>query len=121
MDNTQNIINMKDLTDRAEELEDQQNDEGIIEDSDDSEEYYSLIELIKELQGMGGDHKWRGEWYPAYLISDSYFEEYMDEMLEDIGDLPKNLPCYLTITVDYNALKQDYSRVEVDGETYWVR
>jgi hypothetical protein len=42
-------------------------------------------------------------------------------LLEDIGDLPKNLPSYLTITVDYDALQMDYTSVEFDGVTYWYR
>lgn len=45
----------------------------------------------------------------------------MDELLEDIGDIPKDLPCYLTIKVDYVALQQDYSSVEIDDVTYWYR
>ena len=45
----------------------------------------------------------------------------MDELLEDIGDIPRDLPCYLKITVDYDALKQDYSSIDIGNETYWYR
>ena len=115
------IINMEDLTDRADELSSSQNDDGVIENEDAAAEYEALAKLIAELEGLGGDHQWHGDWYPGYLIRDSYFESYMDEMLEDCGDLPKDLPCYLTITIDYAALQQDYSSVEVGGVTYWCR
>lgn len=71
--------------------------------------------------GYGGDHQWEGDWYPVTLIKESYFEEYMDDMLEDCGDIPKNIPPYLTITVDYDALKQDYSEVDFEGDTYYYR
>lgn len=116
--NLEDIIQVEDLTDRIEELED-----GIIEDEDEDEakELDALTALVEELQGMGGDHQWRGNWYPASLIRDSYFENAMDELLEDIGAIPTDIPCYLSITVDYVALQQDYSSVEVDGVTYWCR
>ena len=119
--NLEDVIQVEDLTDRIEELEDCQNDDGIIEDEDEAKEFEALKSLIDDLQGMGGDHQWRGDWYPASLIRDSYFNDAMDELVEDIGDIPKDLPCYLSITVDYVALQQDYSSVEVNGVTYWCR
>ena len=85
------------------------------------EEYETLKSLLEELEGNGGDEQWKGVWYPSSLIRDSYFETYMDEMLEDCGDLPKDLPSYLSITVDYSALQQDYTSIEVEGVTYWYR
>lgn len=84
-------------------------------------EFTALRDLLEEMSGNGGDEQWRGDWYPVSLIRDSYFEQAMDELLEDIGDLPKNLPSYLTITVDYNALQMDYTSVEFEGVTYWYR
>ena len=118
--NLEDMINVEDLTDRIEELEDLQNDDYEIEDPDTQKEFEAITALLEELQGMGGDHQWRGDWYPAYLIRDSHFKDYMDEMLEDCYDLPE-LPSFMTITLDYVALQQDYSSVEVDGVTYWCR
>lgn len=85
------------------------------------QELAELESLLSELQGCGGDEQWEGEWYPLGLIRDDKFPEAMDELLEDIGDLPKDLPCYLKITVDYDALQMDYSSVEFGGHTYWYR
>ena len=90
-------------------------------DDDYKDELDTLGNLLSELCGNGGDHQWKGDWYPVTLIRDSYFEESMDDMLEDIGAMPKDIPCYLTITVDYDALKMDYTSVEFDGVTYWYR
>jgi hypothetical protein len=140
--NLEDNISVEDITDRIEELEeaqealrdefdaDEEND-GVDFDnwvrnqiglsSEEKDELQALTTLIDELEGMGGDHKWRGDWYPANLIRDSYFEDAMNELLDDIGDIPKDLPCYLSITVDYVALQQDYSSVEVNGVTYWCR
>ena len=88
--------------------------------SEEEDEYQSIKTLVEELQGMGGDHQWRGDWYPSTLIRDSYFEESMDEMVADCYSLPE-LPSFMTITLDYVALQMDYSSVEVDGVTYWTR
>ena len=88
---------------------------------EDREELATLESLLNELKGYGGDEQWNGDWYPVTLIRDSYFETAMDELLEDIGEMPKDIPSYLTISVNYDALQQDYSSVEYDGVTYWYR
>ena len=90
------------------------------EESLEAEELKIFMALLEDLKGGGGDEEWRGDWYPSSLINDSYFETVMDELLEDIG-LPKDIPSYLTIVVDYDALREDYSSVEYDGFTYWYR
>lgn len=118
--NLEDMINVEDLTNRIEELEGLQNDDYYIEDVDLQHEFEALAALLDELEGMGGDHQWRGEWYPAYLIRDSYFEYHMDETVFDCYNLPE-LPSFMTITLDYVALQMDYSSVEVDGVTYWCR
>lgn len=89
--------------------------------SDDASEHAIFKTLLEELRGNGVDHQWCGDWYPITLIRDEYFEEAMDDLLEDCGDMPKNIPSYLKITVDYSALQMDYSSVEFDGVTYWYR
>jgi hypothetical protein len=139
--NSADVIDLRDLTERFGELDDERTDliaatteeEADAEDietakanlqqwhDDNDEEYNTLNELLEEMRGNGGDHQWRGDWYPGSMIRDSYFQTAMDELVEDIGDLPKNLPSYLRIEVDYDALQQDYSSVEYDGITYWYR
>jgi hypothetical protein len=89
--------------------------------SEEGEELAKLEEFLSDLCGYGGDEQWNGDWYPVTLINDDHFEEYMDDMLEDCGDLPKNIPAYLKIVVDYDMLKQDYSAVEFEGNTYYYR
>ena len=39
----------------------------------------------------------------------------------DCYTLPKDLPFWMTITYDYDALKQDYTGVDFNGVTYYVR
>jgi hypothetical protein len=79
--------------------------------------------LLDDLRGNGGDERWRGDWYPVTLIRDSHFVEAMQELVSDIGDLPRDIPSYLEIDWDATArnLRVDYSSVEFDGVTYWYR
>lgn len=73
------------------------------------------------MKGNGGDEQWEGDWYPVTLIRESYFEDAMDEMIEDCYELPKDLPFWMNITYDYDALKMDYTTTELDGVTYYYR
>lgn len=115
--NTDNVIDSRDIIERIEELE-----ELIASESTSDEfleyttEYDTLMTLAEECSDYACDWEYGGA-----LIHEDYFEQYMDDMLEDCGDIPKNLPSYLTITVDYDALKQDYTEVDFDGETYYIR
>lgn len=64
------------------------------------------------------------EWvYGLGLIGESYFTEYVEEMLKDIGDLPSDIPHYIAIDWEETAdnIRVDYSEVEYDGETYLFR
>jgi len=90
-------------------------------DSENYAELKSLQDLLESCKRRGGDEQWEGDWYPISLIRDSYFNEAMDEMVEECYTLPKDLPFWMTITYDYEALKQDYTSVEFNGVTYWVR
>ncbi len=129
IDNTQEIIDVRDIIERVEELEsaiqEYENEDGDLELHDEhisqKDELEELRGLLSELAGYGGDEQFEGDWYPSTLIHDDYFETAMDELLEDIGDIPRDLPCYLKITVDYDALQQDYSSVEIHNQTYWYR
>ena len=135
IDNSDDVIDSRDVIARIEELRDElervynefQEDDTAPEmnfdtwlkgqsGDADAQELAALESLAKEAEGYAAD--WQ---HGEALIRDSYFEKYMDEMLEDIGDLPKDLPCYLRIEVDYNALRMDYTQVDFDGVTYWIR
>lgn len=123
--NTDDMIDSRDIVERFEELEAERealagesNDEDRKEwDEENGEELKTLRNLIEQIDGYAGDNASDG----VGLIRDSYFNAAMDELLEDIGDIPKDLPSYLTITVDYKALQMDYTSCEFDGVTYWFR
>lgn len=111
------VIDVRDIIERIEELEADQP----LEDDDELAELDLLKSIMEDLKGNGGDEQWDGDWYPATLIRESYFEEYMDEMVADCYEVPKDLPSFMTITLDYVALKMDYTSTEINGITYLYR
>lgn len=132
------ILDIRELIERYEELESDRDGyvlgapdgtetpdpDGWRDDNpDDAEELDRLEVLFHSLAGYGGDEQWRGDWYPLTLINDDDFVDAMQELCEDIGDLPEGFPAYLVIDWDATAknLQVDYSSVEYDGETYWYR
>jgi len=90
--------------------------ESILTDKDDAEELRILLELADECSSMASD--WE---YGETLIHRSYFEEYMDEMVQDWYTLPADMPSWMSIKLDYDALEQDYSSVDFDGQEYLIR
>lgn len=59
------------------------------------------------------------------LIEEDSFEDYCQELCEDIGDISKDLPWYIKDAIDWeqvaDSLRADYSEVEWDGGTYLWR
>ena len=113
VDNSQDVIDSRDVIDRIEELE-------AIDEPDDDEkaELAALTALAEEAEGYAADWK-HGE----TLIRRTYFVDYCKEMLVDIGDLPKDLPAYIAIDWQATAdnMEADYTTVDYDGEEYLIR
>lgn len=129
--NDDDIIDSRDVIERIEELEAERADlfDGLSADliegaenewseRDEAKELAALKALQDEAEGYSPD--WL---HGAMLIRDSYFIDYTQELLQDIGDLPKNLPSYIAIDWEQTAenIQIDYTSVEFDGVTYWVR
>lgn len=57
-------------------------------------------------------------------VHEDKMDEYLQEFVNDCYDLrrvERDLPNFITLNVDYDALKQDYTTFELDGSTYYVR
>ncbi len=117
LDLTADIIDVRDVIARVEELEDNASPDVIAE-------HAQLCAILEELKGLGGDEQWEGHWYPVTLIRDSYFIDYAQELCHEIGDIrTQDLPSYIEIDWEATArnIRMDYSATEIDGVTYWYR
>lgn len=135
LDLTADIIDVRDIIARVEDLED--NIVTFSEDEDDerrakawgeanpedAQELAVLTAILDELEGYGGDEQWRGDWYPVTLIRETYFPTYCEELCDDIGAVPRDFPAYIVIDWEATArnLRVDYSEVAIDGVTYFYR
>ena len=122
------------LNEAAELVEDNAEDEADIEtaqeahkdavaaladwDADNASELKALRALADEAEGYADD--WR---HGVQLIRESYFVDAMRESCEDCGDVSKDIPSYIVIDWDATAenLKADYTEVDFNGVTYYVR
>lgn len=88
------------------------------EDSEILEEFVKLRDFADEAEGYADD--WL---HGSTIIRESYFTEYAEQMVKDIGDMPDETPGYIAIDWDATAenLKVDYTEIEHDGTTYLVR
>lgn len=94
------------------------------EAQDDAREFKLLRDFLNDMKGYGGDHQWKGDWYPVTLIRDSYFENYAREYADDIGATQRDMSWpYSCIDWKQAAreLQMDYTSCEFDGVTYWYR
>lgn len=124
IDNTENVIDSRDIIDRIEELEALRADAGLV--ADDDEELRVLLELAEQCEDSP-------DWtYGESLIRDSFFTDYTHSLVEECCDAPSSIPMLGwpwnvngAITIDWNIIaesaKQDYTCVNYDGVEYWIR
>lgn len=88
-------------------------------DYEEVEELAKLIALRDEAKGYCPD--WD---HGATLINEEYFEKYAQELAQDTGSLNRETSWPFT-HIDWESaadeLKQDYTAVDFDGTTYYVR
>jgi hypothetical protein len=118
--NSDDVIDSRDVIARIAELEDivppAEEDDGTF--NDERAELAALKALADEAEGYAPD--WQ---YGETLIRRSYFVEYVEELCEDCGYLPKDLPSWIVIDWDATArnVEVDYTSVDFDGVEYLVR
>lgn len=91
-----------------------------LDDEADRDELAGLKALVAE----GSDYS--EDWsYGATLIRDSYFKEYAMDLADDIGAMTPGDASWPLTCIDWDQaareLQMDYTSVEFDGVTYWVR
>ena len=95
--------------------------EALADWNDDYAEELAALVALQEQAGYSED--WQ---HGATLIRESYFEDYAQQLAEDIGAIdPKKSYGWPLDCIDWEQaareLQQDYTSVEYDGITYWVR
>jgi hypothetical protein len=117
LDLSADIIDTRDLMARVEALETDP------DDATDDDELSTLLAILNDLQGNGGDEQWRGHWYPVTLVRDDYFTDYAREMVEESEMVSADLPSWVEVDWDATArnVRMDYTATEIDGVTYWYR
>lgn len=114
--NTDDVIDSRDVIEALADMEPETKEEQAWRDA---------LELLAR-QGEDYAEDWE---FGATLIRDSYFTEYAQELVTDCGDAPDfdDLPWYIRdgVTVDWDVIARnvqlDYTAVDFDGVTYWVR
>lgn len=134
--NTENTIDSRDVIARIEYLE------SIIEDAEQefedqepdtyadlaayiADNYADEAEELEKLKALAEQGEaYAPDWmHGETLISDDYFTEYTEEFCKDCGDVPRDIPRYIEIDWEATAenIKQDYTSIDFDGTTYWIR
>lgn len=118
--NREDILDSRDVIERIQELAYEIMDAEAGEDVDDlQDELGGLSALQGEAEGYSGD--WR---HGATLIRDSYFVDYAQELAYDIGAV-STAASWPNDCIDWERaareLQADYTAVDFDGITYWVR
>lgn len=117
LNNSDDLIDSRDVIARIASLEDDA-EAGTLDDGE-ADELAALKALAEEAEGCAED--WL---HGVTLIRDTYFEDYARELAEEIGALKDDAawPC---TCIDWeraaHELQMDYTAVEFDGVTYWVR
>jgi len=132
-DKYSDVIDSRDVIARIEELEaeraalideidDAGTDDAVVEwdNSDEAAELRALKALADEASGYSSD--WA---HGETLIRDSYFVDYAQELADETNPLPSNAMGWPYTCIDWGQaareLQQDYTSVEFDGVTYWIR
>jgi hypothetical protein len=132
--NSADVIDSRDVIERIDELDSEietlrdeagaAREVGELSDAmlGELEDLMSEMKALRDLQNEAeSSPNWR---HGETLIRDSYFEEYAEQLADDIGaiDAKAGWPCNC---IDWEAaadlLRQDYSAVDFDGVTYWIR
>lgn len=128
--NMDDMIDSRSVIERIEELEaerDEYQERDLTEPltlswsqahDDDAAELVALKALAEEAEGCAD---WK---YGEALIRDSYFRDYAEQLADDIGAINSEAR-WPNNCIDWERaageLQMDYTSVDFDGITYWIR
>lgn len=137
--NNDDIIDSRNVIERIEELEEElQSLTDAVDEAEEGDERdeaqmnldcFDKQELL-ELKELASDACSSPDWeHGESLIRDSYFVEYIKELIHECYDVPENFESgtwpWNHMKMDYDAAaeeaKIDYTSVEFGGVQYWIR
>lgn len=134
IDNYEDVIDSRNVIERIEQLQAIREPgpvpEGVLEDEDYEVNQDDLFRELASLEALALEGEQASEdWqYGATLIRDSYFRDYAMDLAEEISDQAERYgrqPSWPYICIDWDKaareLQMDYTSVEFNGVTYWVR
>lgn len=119
IDDLDEIIDTRDIIERIETLQAREDDESDPLDDGERQELADLEAFANEHAGYIPD--WQ---YGETMVRDDYFVTYAQELADDIGAIDKDAGwpvAYIDWDAAADALRQDYTEVELRGVTYWTR
>lgn len=119
--NTDDVIDSRDVIARIEELHDIATDESL--SRNERTDANNELEVLQALADQASDYA--SDWeFGETLIRDSYFRDYAMELAEEIGAINPDAG-WPANCIDWGQaareLQMDYTSVDFDGVTYWVR
>jgi hypothetical protein len=112
------ILDTRDLVSERDYLIEQR-DAGNDWDDDQAERLADIEQLFEDVRGYADDPE-----HGVQLIADGYFTEYAQELADDLGLIPRDYS-WPTSCIDWEQaareLQMDYTAVEFDGGTWWIR
>lgn len=130
--NSEDVLDSRDILERIEELESELEGSvadtaaGTITSADGETDLTAEAAELLALKALADEAEpYCPDWiHGATLIRDSYFKEYAEELADDIGAINKD-QTWPNNCIDWDEaarqLQQDYTSVDFDGITYWVR
>ena len=139
--NTDDVIDSRDVIERIDELTAERDKligarEAVT--VDDVDAYNTVVHYLKQWHEDYGTElddlvalaieasDYAADWeYGETLIRDTYFQDYAEQLAEDIGAIPSEQQAWPLYCIDWERaardLQMDYTSVEFDGVTYWIR
>ena len=122
IENTEDCASkQKDIDSMLEQIADKEN--GIQECEVEYSRYLEELEELEALKDEVSNNSDECFEYGIQLIHEDDIDDCLHELLLDCGYLPKDLPSWIEIDYQatYDNMKEDYSKLELNGNTFYVR
>ena len=118
----EDVFDSRDIIDRMDEIQEALNEDYPSDPdlADERDEAIQELDALKAIQDTGIEDFEHG----VTFVRDSYFQEYAQELAEEIGAIPEN-GAWPTYCIDWEwaarELRMDYYAVTVGSTDFWVR